>query len=138
MRYWGDGNTDRWPWSTQADAAEWTIDILLYGEGVEDGKGGYFKIHSGVTTIDELAAVREKVFGAKVDVVREGDLEDLEAELARLRREKGRARYGEYMSEAAAVVASKGLWDSKDVTVLKEFKRPTSLEEHFKEEKDNA
>jgi hypothetical protein len=129
MRYWGNGVTNsKWPWSTQDDAAAWSIDILLYGDGVQAGKGGFFKVRSGETTIEKLAIVYEKVYATKVNVAREGSVEDLEAELARLRKEKGRARPIEYMWESAVVLASKGLWENKDVTVLDQFKKPTSLE----------
>lgn len=139
MRYWGNENTNsKWPWSTQDDAASRTIDILLHGDGVQAGKGGFFKIRSGVTTIEELAAVQEKVFGVKVDVTRAGSVDDLEKELARLRKEKGRIRYGEYMSEAAALIASKGLWENKDITVLDQFKESPTLEEHFTNVKNEA
>ncbi|TVY55590.1 putative pinoresinol-lariciresinol reductase 3 [Lachnellula cervina] len=139
MKYWGDdGKTNKWPWSTQADAAEYTIDILLYGKGVQAGEGGFFRVRSGTTTVEELAAVYEKVYGIAVDVTREGSVEDLEAELARLRKERGRARYIEYMWEAAAVVASKGLWENSDITILDQFRKPTSLEEHFGGEKNKG
>jgi nucleoside-diphosphate-sugar epimerase len=134
MRYWGDGQTDKWPWSTQDDAAEWTIDILLYGEGLQAGKGGFFKISSGVTTIEGLAAVYDKVFETRIQLTREGSIEDLEAKLARLRREN-RTGYFEFMSEAAAVIASKGLWENKDVTVLDQFRKPTSLLESLRRSK---
>jgi hypothetical protein len=107
---------------------------MLYGDGVQAGKGGFFKIRSGVTTVKELAAVYEQVFETKVDISREGSVEELETELARLRTEKGRIGYLEYMWEAAAVIASKGLWDSRDVTVLKQFKQPTTLEQYLREE----
>ncbi|OBT69834.1 hypothetical protein VE03_00986 [Pseudogymnoascus sp. 23342-1-I1] len=139
MRYWGNENTkSKWPWSTQDDAATRTIDILLHGDGVQAGKGGFFKIRSGVTTIEELAAVHEKVFRIKVDVTRAGSVDDLEKELARLRKEKGRTGYGEYMSEAAALIASKGLWENTDVTELAQFKKPATLEEYFTEVKNKA
>lgn len=135
MRYWGNGKVDKWPWSTQNDVAEWTIDILLYGDGVQAGKGGFFKVRSGVTTIEELAAVYEKVFGTKVDLIREGDVGELEAKLAKLRKEDRRGYLG-YMSEAAAMIASKGLWENKDVTILDQFMKPTSLVQYFTETKE--
>ncbi|CZR52458.1 uncharacterized protein PAC_02335 [Phialocephala subalpina] len=137
MKYWGDGDVRSvWPWSTQEDAAEWTIDILMYGEGVQAGKGGFFKIRSGDTTIRELADVYEKVFGTKVEVAHEGSVGDLEADLARLRKEGGGANAVEIMAKAAAVVASKRGWEIPDFTVLEQFKKPTTLEEYFKGEKD--
>jgi nucleoside-diphosphate-sugar epimerase len=132
MHYWGNGKTDKWPWTTQDDAAEWTIDVLLYGDGVQAGNGGFFKFSSGVTTIEELAAVYESVLGTKIDLIREGDVEDLEKKLTEVRKDN-RNGYFEYMSEAAAVIASKGLWENKDVTVLGQFKKPTSLAQYLTE-----
>jgi hypothetical protein len=111
---------------------------LLHGDGVRAGQGGFFKIRSGITTIEELAVAHEKVFGTKVEVTREGSGADLEEELARLRKEKGRGRYIEYMSEAAAVLASKRLWENSEVTLLAQFENATSLEDWLKEEKKKA
>ncbi|KAL5345170.1 hypothetical protein ACLOAV_010126 [Pseudogymnoascus australis] len=101
---------NKWLWITQDDTTTRTIDILLHGDGVQSRKGGFFKICSGVTTMEELAAVNEKVSGFKVDVTRAGSVDDLEKELASLRKQKERTGYGEYMSEATALIASKGLW----------------------------
>ena len=42
-------------------------------------------------------------------VIRGGSLEDLEVEWTRLRKEKGRMIYCEYMSEAAAAIAQRVL-----------------------------
>ncbi|KAH6684614.1 hypothetical protein B0J14DRAFT_573243 [Halenospora varia] len=133
MKYWGEGDNSVYPWSTQENVARWTIDILLHGDGVQDGKGGVFKIQSGTTTIRELADVYEKVRGDKVEVRKEGSLEDLEGKLARLRAEKGRKGQLEYMGEAAAVLANKGLWEMNDITLLEEFKEATTLEEWLRE-----
>ena len=138
MEYWGDGRKDEYPWTTQENAAAWTIDILMYGEGVQAGEGGFFKIRSGVTTIEALAAVQEKVLGTKVEISRRGDTTDLGVELAKLRKEKGSVNYIEYMSEEAAVVASKGLWENTDVTILNEFEEPTVLEEWLRREKSRT
>ncbi len=139
MRYWGEGNVvGKWPWSAQDDAAAWTIDILLQGEGVQEGKGGFFKFSSGVTTIQELANSYESVYGMKVDLVREGSVEYLEIELARLRKKKGVALNHEYMSEAAAVIGAKGLWENKDVVLLKQFQKSVSLEDYLRNEKDKV
>ncbi|PMD45886.1 NAD(P)-binding protein [Hyaloscypha variabilis F] len=126
MEYWGDGNRDKYPWTTQENAAAWTIDILMHGTGVQAGEGGFFKIRSGVTTIDELAAVK---------VTKRGSTANLVAELARLRKEKGRVNYIEYMSEEAAVVANKGLWENNEVAMLEEFEKPTSLEDWLRGDK---
>ncbi|KAM0247108.1 hypothetical protein ACHAQJ_009963 [Trichoderma viride] len=128
MRYWGDGDVSKWPWITQSDAAEWTIDILLYGDGVQAGRGGFFRIRSGETTVRELAAIYEKVFEIKVELISQGSLEDLEAEVVRLRKEKGRARHLEYMMETGALLGNKGLWEMSEVITLDEFKSPTELE----------
>jgi nucleoside-diphosphate-sugar epimerase len=135
MRYWGNGDNVKLPWSTQEDAAAWTIDILMHGDGVQAGNGGFFRIRSGETTVRELASVYEKVFGKKVDVTREGSLRELETQLARLRKEKGRTGYLQYMEHEAEVLTNKGLWAMRDLTVLDQFKKPTPLEDHFQQVK---
>lgn len=38
------------------------------------------------------------------------------------------------MPEAAAVIASQGLWENTNVSVLEEFKKPATLEEYFRDE----
>ncbi|KAL2068016.1 hypothetical protein VTL71DRAFT_16114 [Oculimacula yallundae] len=136
MRFWGEGDSvGRWPWSAQSDVAEFTIDILMFGEGVQEGRGGVFKVSSGTTTIRELAETWEKINGGKVDVVGQGNVGDLEAELERLRREKGVKLNHEYMFEEAALIGGKGLWENKDVVVLKQFRKPITLEEYLIQEK---
>lgn len=137
MGYWGAGLCDKWPWSNQDDVAEWTIDILMYGEGVLEGKGGTFKVSSGVTTVQEMADARSKVFGEQIEVVREGSFADLEKRLADLRRENGRKGFLKFMPEAAAVIAGKGGWENKEVVILEQFRKATSLEEFLREEKQN-
>jgi len=42
------------------------------------------------------------------------------------------------MAEAAAVVAGTSGWDNPDITLLEQFKKPTSLQEYLREEKDRA
>jgi hypothetical protein len=42
------------------------------------------------------------------------------------------------MSEAAAVLASKGLWEDSEVTLLAQFENATSLEDWLKEGKKKA
>lgn len=132
MRYWGDGDEDKYPWTTQEDAAEWTVDLLLYSPAVIAGEGGKFKFSGGVTTICELAAVREEFFGGEVEVERVGSMEDLERKLEGMRREGGRERYVEWMPEAAAVLAGKGLWENRDVVMLKEFREATTLKKYLR------
>lgn len=136
IRFWGSEATDKFPWSTQDDAAEWTIDILLYGKGVQSGNGGFFKIFSGVTTVKELAEVYQKVFDIQVEIVCEGSIKNLEQRLVRLRN-TDKNGYFRYMVEAAALLASKGLWENHDVTVLSQFKQPTSLEQFLRDTKSN-
>lgn len=128
MRYWGNGDKALYPWSTQDDAAEYTIDVLLYGKGVREGEGGFFRVRSGVTSVREMAAVYEMVYGEKVVVERVGRREDLERELEGQRRVKGAKGADEYMGLAAAVVASKGLWEKGEMTRLEEMREPMGME----------
>jgi hypothetical protein len=94
------------------------------------------QIRSGVTIIKDLTAVREKVYEAEVDVIRVGSVEDLGIVVARLRKEHSRVNDLVYMPEVAALLASKALWETRKVTLLDQFKKPTTLEEHFREEKN--
>lgn len=135
MRLWGDGDMRKWPWSTQSDIAAWTIDILLHGEGVQVGNGGFFRFRSGEHTLNELAAAYEKAFESRVDVTREVSLEDLEDEVARQRKEKGRARHWEYHALAVSLLGTKGLFEMTNVTVPDYVKKPTTLEEHVQKSK---
>lgn len=139
MKYWGDhGRTDKHPWIAQRDAAEWTIDILLHGDGVLAGKGGVFKIQTGSTSIDELAAVHEKVYGVKVEFVIEVSAEELESKLIEMRKVQAPLAYFGWMSQAAALLASKGLWEMTKVDKLEQFKVPVSLEQWLREKKNEA
>ena len=139
MRYWGDcGKSDKHPWTSQSDAVEWTIDILLYGDGVQAGNGGVFKIQNGNTSIEELAAVYQKVYGNSVEIIREGSVEDLENKLAEMRKVPAPLAYFGWMSEAAALLASRGLWEMKKVDKLEHFKKPVSLEGWLREKKSIA
>jgi hypothetical protein len=82
--------------------------------------------------------VYEKVYGTKVDLVREGSVEELEEKLVEMRKAPAPLAYFGWMSEAAALVASKGLWEMKKVDRLEQFKTPLSLEEWLEESKSNA
>lgn len=125
-KYWGNGVSDKFSWITQDDCAEWTIDTLLYGDGVLDGKGGIFKFHSGTTSINDLAATYEEVHGTKVDLVHQGSIDDLKARLAEVRK-IDRAGWFGYFTEAAAMVNHKGDFVNSGLTVLDQFRKPTSL-----------
>lgn len=114
------------------------LDILLYGEGVQAGNGGIFKIQAGNTTIKELAAVYQKVYGVEVELIRQGSAEELEAKLVKLRSVPAPLAYFGWMSAAAALIASKGLWEMKKVYKLKQFKTPVSLDQWLEEKKSKA
>ncbi|KFA61012.1 hypothetical protein S40285_02746 [Stachybotrys chlorohalonatus IBT 40285] len=77
MHYWGDGDQIKHPWSHLNDVAAWTIEILINGDGVRDGNGGFFSLRSGRHTIRELARTYQEVTGTEVQVIRQGNLEDL-------------------------------------------------------------
>lgn len=132
MSYWGNGNTVKYPWSTTEDIAAWTIEILINGKGVQEGKGGFFRFRSGENTVEEFAATYEKSTGTKVDVVNGGSLEDLEAELASDRETKGRAAWFEYLPKAAVLLGNKGSWDWEERENLDHVRAPTSLESWLK------
>ncbi|KAF9881536.1 hypothetical protein CkaCkLH20_00682 [Colletotrichum karsti] len=94
MKYWGDGNKQQYSWTHQDDAAAWTIEILINGDGVQEGNGGFFRMRSGEHTIEELALIYEETTGTYVE----------------------------------------GLWKMNDVVALEHVHKPTSLEQHLKEQ----
>ncbi|KAK1714228.1 hypothetical protein BDP67DRAFT_489094 [Colletotrichum lupini] len=134
MRYWGEGNKKLHSWTAQDDVAAWTIEILINGDGVQQGKGGFFRMRSGVNTIEELALAYEEATGTFVEVKRQGTLGMLAEEIARLRKEKGRARNFEYLPEVVAFLSDQGLFEvpASEIVSLGRVRKPTTLEEHLK------
>ncbi|KAK7425051.1 hypothetical protein QQZ08_008327 [Neonectria magnoliae] len=135
FKYWADGNLRKLSWSAQDDVAAWTVEVLINGEGVQEGKGGFFRFRSGEVTIDSLADAYKRITGNEVEVTRTGELEDLERNVARLRLEHGRAKYLEYLPQTFALITTKGGWEmqAEELTVLDHVKKPRTLEECLKE-----
>lgn len=132
--YWGDGDLVKYSWTHLEDAAAWTIEILINGDGVKDGKGGFFRIRSGEHTIRELADAYHKFTGTQVQVVRRGSLVDLETAVAREREQKGRSRYFEYMPLAFALLSAKGAGEMGNPTVLDHVRTPATLQSVLREQ----
>ncbi|CAG9942899.1 unnamed protein product [Clonostachys rosea f. rosea IK726] len=122
MSYWGNGNLVKYPWSATEDIAAWTIEILMNGKGVQEGKGGFFRFCSGENTVEEFAAIYQNCTGTEVEVVNEGRLEDLEAEVARDRETKGRAAWFEYLPKVALLLGNKGSWKWDEREILDHVK----------------
>lgn len=135
LRYWGNGNTTKLSWSSLDDVAAYTIEILVNGEGVREGKGGFFRFRSGEVSIEEFAEIYRRVSGRDTEIKRMGDVADLERHLANLRLKHGRTGLFAYMSEAGALIDLKGDWEFKpeELTVLDHVKKPRSFEECLKE-----
>lgn len=126
LRYWGDGDKVKYPWVDFGEIAPWTIEVLLNGKGVLEGDGGFFKFSYGEYTIRELAAAYEEVTGTKVEVIRQGSLEELEELRARELKEHGRGRLWEYASRSFELISTKGLWECKEEhAVLGDSWKPT-------------
>lgn len=137
IQYWGEGNAQKLHWSHLNDVADWTID-LLFRNDVQEGKGGFFNMQSGASTLEEIASTWERVTGTKVDLVREGSLKDLEVRVAKARAEKGRGRYIEYIQDATSYLHTKGLFAMDEFTATRHPERFTTLEETVRERTQNA
>lgn len=135
LSYWGEGDRIKYPWSTTEDIAAWTIEVLINGKGVQEGKGGFFRFRSGEHTLEELAAIYEKVTGTPVDVVRQGDLEDLQALVANERKTKDRTAYFDYLPQAATLLGTQGIWKLDNCEKLDHIRAPTPMEEWLKTQK---
>ena len=135
FKYWGDGNVRRWSWVSQVDAAAYTIEILLNGSGVQEGKGGVFRFRSGELTIESLAETYKRVTGNEVEITRVGDLEDLKQELTTLQAEVGRENYWSYAPKTVTLIGSGPAWEMEqdEITNLDHVKKPQTLEECLKE-----
>lgn len=135
LQYWGDSNVHKRSWSSQDDVAAWTIEILLNGEGVQEGKGGFFKFRSGEVSIEELADAYRRLSGREIEVRRVGTFEDLEKNLASLRRKYGWVNHWRYMPEAIAYLEYKGDWEMKpeELTKLDHVKKLRTLDEYLEE-----
>ncbi|KAH7349209.1 hypothetical protein BKA66DRAFT_476691 [Pyrenochaeta sp. MPI-SDFR-AT-0127] len=129
MRYWGDCKDNKFSWSTMDDAAAYTIEVLLNGNGVQESRGGYFSFRSGAHSIAELARIYESINGTKVKVIREGSIEDLERIVSSKRKEYGPQRFFELVPLAANLLGQTGKWELQDVLSLEHVRKPTTLEE---------
>lgn len=131
--YWADGNTKKYPWTTQDDAAAFTIKVLLNGAGVREGHGGLFSFYSGLHTIQEFAAAYAKVSGSMVEVVSKGTAEDLEAELVKQCRTKHPSKYFEWVPLAFALLSIRGVWKVENPIPLEHIRKSATLDEYLKE-----
>jgi hypothetical protein len=128
MKYWGNFNDNKWSWSTMDDAAAYTIEVLLNGNGVQEGRGGYFQFRSGAHSIVEFAKIYECVKGTKVNVIREGSIEDLERAVSSARKDNGPGRFFEHIPLAANLLGQTGKWELHDILSLGHCRTPTTLE----------
>ncbi|KFY81238.1 hypothetical protein V500_11618 [Pseudogymnoascus sp. VKM F-4518 (FW-2643)] len=77
ITYW-DSPHMKIDWTSMPDAAEFTLEVLD-DEGVKQGNGGCFSFRSGETTVQELADTYGRVTGVKMEFVRGGSEDELEA-----------------------------------------------------------
>jgi hypothetical protein len=73
-RGWRFGGRGAWHWTTERDAAEFTVEILLRDDVVD---GGFRNVCSGVSTLKEIAATYEAVRGARIEIEMKGTVAEL-------------------------------------------------------------
>ncbi|ETS74450.1 hypothetical protein PFICI_14316 [Pestalotiopsis fici W106-1] len=130
--YWGDMNKRKIPWTAMDDAAAWTIEILLNGEGVQEGRGGVFQFQSGYNSLEELVAVYEEELGVEVQLVCRGNTQDLEQRLASLEKDGSRQRISDHTYLAWSRLGLKGCWDLQNPLRFDNAKQPTTFAEHVR------
>ncbi|OQV03612.1 hypothetical protein CLAIMM_08632 [Cladophialophora immunda] len=134
MKYWGDGQA-RYTWTSMKDCAETSIEILTSDPGVLAGKGGIFCIQSGSHTVSEFAEAYERATGIKVELVRQGDLQDLETRVADMRARYGPSRYFHYLRDLIIMLTIQGKWVVQNLTSY-DHNPKSSLEDIIAEDKD--
>lgn len=75
MHIWGTGH-EKWQWTTEKDAAEFTADIMLRDDAEQ---GGFWRVCSGSNTLREIAQIYGETSGDKVTIEEKGSVKDLEA-----------------------------------------------------------
>ncbi|KAF2011835.1 NAD(P)-binding protein [Aaosphaeria arxii CBS 175.79] len=132
FHYWDEeGLRKRQPWTTQDDAAVYTIDILLNGDGVQEGCGGFFTIASGRNTIVEIAEAYSRVTGIPHELECKGSLSDLAEAVAESRRRLGRSRSWEYAPLVTEFLVNTGAFEVPDDQLynIVQVKAPTTLDD---------
>lgn len=130
--YWGDMHKRKIPWTAMDDAAAWTIELLLNGEGVQEGRGGVFQFQSGYNSLEELVAVYEKERGVAVQLVCRGNSDDLEQRLALLEKDGSRQRISDHTYLAWSRLALRGCWDLQNPIQFHNVKLPVTFPEHVR------
>ncbi|CRK34762.1 hypothetical protein HYQ46_003428 [Verticillium longisporum] len=136
FRYWGDdGLKKKHPWVTQDDAAAYTIDVLLHGQGVQDGQGGFFYIPSGRSTLVEIAEAYGRVSGKPYGIEKAGSLDELRQQIDESRKRFGRGRSWDYASLAAELLTNSGIFEMADEQLydVNKVKTATTLDDALRE-----
>lgn len=135
LQYWGDCNNNKISWSTMEDTAAYTIELLLNGDGVQEGRGGFFEIRSGANSIEEFAKIYEAVNGIKVNVVSKGSIADLEHAVISARKENSPNEWYKHMNLAFNLLAQTGKWELRNVLSLEHIRKPTPLDQFLQASK---
>ncbi|KAI0157153.1 hypothetical protein GGR52DRAFT_565500 [Hypoxylon sp. FL1284] len=109
LEIWGSGD-EPWHWSTEHDAAEFTVEIVLREDAAQ---GGFWRVCSGVSTLREIFATYEKVRDRKIDVEVMGTVDGLRERAMQARREGSRRNFWSYIGWFYQLFTADGTWKLK-------------------------
>lgn len=131
MDVWGTGR-EKFDWTTEADAAKFSIAII---ESPEAHRGGFYSVRSGCHSLREIKATYERVRGSGVKVIEKGSVEELEKTALQARLRGSPLTFWEYIGYFYQLVTINGSaalrnldndrFHNVDTTSLEEFLRQT-------------
>lgn len=128
MEIWGTGD-EPWHWTTEKDAAEFTVEIVQRDDAVD---GGFWRVCSGENTLKEMSVIYEKVKERKVDVTYMGTVSDLRNNALEARRRGSRKNFWSYIGWFYQLFTVDGTWTLKTLDNDKLGVKVTSLEEFLR------
>lgn len=129
MEVWGSGD-EIWHWTTEADAAEYTVAVL---EHKDAAKGGLWSVCSGANSLRELSSIYGTVRDRHVDVVVKGSAEELRATADEARQRCGAKKFWEYIGYFVQLYTIEETWVLKDIDNSKLDVQPTTFGEFLQQ-----
>ncbi|KAM0425579.1 hypothetical protein ACHAPT_009110 [Fusarium lateritium] len=129
MSIWGTGHTT-WFWTTEADAAEFTAEIIQRDDAAQ---GGFWNVCSGANSLREIAHIYERERGVRVTLNIQGSIDELEAKALNARKNGDKRNYHLYTGLFYQLYASNGALSFHKLDNDRLQVSGTSIEEFLKQ-----